>query len=92
MIKAYILHCALRAFIVLIRVVVATMQLQGESTWDILGEDCELIYTPGHTAGSISLLHKDSSAVFTGDHLAWSGRLNRLSIMRCAKMPSLHRE
>ena len=36
----------------------------------------------GHTAGCITLLYTPDQALFTGDHLAWSSRLERLSIMR----------
>ncbi len=34
----------------------------------------------GHTAGSISLLHRPSGSLLTGDHLMWSAGMGRLSI------------
>ena len=61
---------------------VCMLQLSGEGPWGVLGDDCTVVFTPGHTAGCISLLHKPSRALMTGDHLAWSGSLQRLSIMR----------
>jgi glyoxylase-like metal-dependent hydrolase (beta-lactamase superfamily II) len=45
---------------------------------DDLG-DLEIIFTPGHTAGCISLLYRPDRALFTGDHLAYSRRLGRLT-------------
>lgn len=45
-------------------------------------DDVELLFTPGHTAGCISILYKPENVLFTGDHLAWSARLNRLTIFR----------
>ena len=44
--------------------------------------DVEVVFTPGHTAGCISLLYRPTRALFTGDHLAWSHRLGRLTIFR----------
>ncbi len=48
------------------------IKLEGEGPWDILGEDLEIIHTPGHTFGHCVLLHKPSKALFSGDHLAFS--------------------
>lgn len=59
----------------------AEWQLEGEGPW-ALGDDVELIFTPGHTAGCVSLLSKPDRALFTGDHLAYSQRLGRLTIFR----------
>jgi glyoxylase-like metal-dependent hydrolase (beta-lactamase superfamily II) len=61
----------------------AEWQLEGEGPWE-LGDDVQLIFTPGHTAGCVSLLYRPDRALFTGDHLAYSYRLGRLTIFRCA--------
>ncbi len=45
-------------------------------------DDVLLVSTPGHTAGCLSLLYRPDAALFTGDHLAWSHRLQRLTIFR----------
>jgi glyoxylase-like metal-dependent hydrolase (beta-lactamase superfamily II)/ferredoxin len=42
-----------------------------------LDEDLLVIPTPGHTAGSACLLYRDRW-LFTGDHLAWSERLQHV--------------
>jgi glyoxylase-like metal-dependent hydrolase (beta-lactamase superfamily II)/ferredoxin len=42
-----------------------------------LAEDLLLIPTPGHTAGSMCLLHREF--LFTGDHLWWNPEKQRLS-------------
>lgn len=42
----------------------------------------QLLFTPGHTRGCVSLLHRPSRALFSGDTLAWSARLGRLTIFR----------
>ncbi|XP_020246777.1 uncharacterized protein LOC109824561 [Asparagus officinalis] len=46
-------------------------KLHGDGPWSI-GTDFELIYTPGHSAGSVSLYYKPLKVVFTGDHFAKS--------------------
>lgn len=46
------------------------------------GDDVQLVFTPGHTAGCVSLLYLPDQALFSGDHLAWSHRLQRLTIFR----------
>jgi glyoxylase-like metal-dependent hydrolase (beta-lactamase superfamily II)/ferredoxin len=56
-------------------------KLQGCGPWT-LDEEVELIHTPGHTAGCVSLLYKPHKALFTGDHLAYSSRQEGLSIFR----------
>eukprot|EP00210_Caulerpa_lentillifera_P008013 g7652.t1 len=60
------------------------IQLDGNGPWSVgLNEDkneLEIIYTPGHTKGSICLLHKPSSTIFTGDHFAYSGVIEGLSV------------
>ena len=45
--------------------------------------DVQLVFTPGHTAGCVSLLFRpDGGVLFSGDHLAFSQRLGRLTIFR----------
>ncbi len=48
-----------------------------------LGRDLTIIPTPGHTQGSMCLLH-GSKYLFTGDHLAHSARLGHLYAFRSA--------
>ncbi|OLP19867.1 MBL fold metallo-hydrolase [Leptolyngbya sp. 'hensonii'] len=48
-----------------------------------LASDLQIIPTPGHTRGHTVLLHRDRF-LFTGDHLAWSTRLNHLYAFRDA--------
>ncbi|KAL8129658.1 hypothetical protein V2J09_018813 [Rumex salicifolius] len=52
-------------------------KLEGEGPWKLY-DDVELIFTPGHTEASVSLLHKTSKVLFTGDHLLCQD--NKLSI------------
>eukprot|EP00210_Caulerpa_lentillifera_P005449 g5211.t1 len=60
------------------------IQLEGEGPWTVGpngdSNEMEIISTPGHTDGSLCLLHKPSQTMFTGDHFAYSGRMGRLSI------------
>lgn len=42
-----------------------------------IDDDLTVIPLPGHTRGSAALLYRDT-ALFTGDHLWWSDRLERL--------------
>ncbi|GAQ88104.1 metallo-beta-lactamase family protein [Klebsormidium nitens] len=56
-------------------------KLEGSGPWT-LDEEVELIHTPGHTAGCVSLFYKPHKALFTGDHLAYSRRQEGLSIFR----------
>ncbi|KAI6669487.1 hypothetical protein NL676_004372 [Syzygium grande] len=44
------------------------IKLEGRGPWN-LGQDIELIHTPGHTEGSVCLLYKPLEVIFTGDHL-----------------------
>lgn len=55
------------------------LQLSNEDFPYMLGEECELLHVPGHTKGSIALLHRPSKNLFTGDHLCWSQRRNGLT-------------
>ncbi|PJZ58776.1 MBL fold metallo-hydrolase [Leptospira barantonii] len=54
--------------------------LTGESIFE-LDEDVKIIPTPGHTKGHAVLLHKDRF-LFTGDHLAYDPRKERLIAFR----------
>lgn len=58
--------------------------LEGEGPWALPdgGGDVQLVFTPGHTAGCVSLLYRPDKALLTGDHLAWSHRMQRLTIFR----------
>lgn len=47
------------------------IKLEGQGPWS-LNPDVDLIFTPGHTEGSVSLSYKPLKALFTGDHLAAS--------------------
>ncbi|KAH7432987.1 hypothetical protein KP509_07G049500 [Ceratopteris richardii] len=50
------------------------IKLEGSGPWDFLGPDIDLIFTPGHTEGSVCLHLKPLKVLFTGDHLANSGK------------------
>eukprot|EP00435_Cladocopium_sp_Y103_P067302 s350_g29.t2 len=57
-------------------------QLEGDGPWT-LAEGVRVVHTPGHSLGSICLLLASrvtggDPAIFTGDHLAFNGRLGRL--------------
>ena len=66
--------------------------LEGEGPWRLDGkpsssssgssddDDVQLVFTPGHTAGCVSLLFRPDHSLLTGDHLAWSQRLQRLTL------------
>lgn len=49
------------------------LKLEGGGIWNP-SSDVQIIHTPGHTAGSLSILvrTKKDVVVFTGDHLAYS--------------------
>ena len=61
-------------------------ELRGAGPWPLVeaagGAEAEIIATPGHTAGSCSLLHRPSGVLFTGDHLAWDAGRGRLEAHR----------
>jgi len=44
------------------------IKLEGNGPWN-LGRDIELVYTPGHSEGSVCLFYKPLKTLFTGDHL-----------------------
>uniref|UniRef100_A0A7S1TXG1 Metallo-beta-lactamase domain-containing protein n=3 Tax=Phaeomonas parva TaxID=124430 RepID=A0A7S1TXG1_9STRA len=57
-------------------------QLTGDGPWE-LAPGVKVVHTPGHSAGSITLILSGSvtggdGVAFTGDHLALSARLGRL--------------
>eukprot|EP01023_Acetabularia_acetabulum_P012973 TRINITY_DN16148_c0_g2_i2.p1 TRINITY_DN16148_c0_g2~~TRINITY_DN16148_c0_g2_i2.p1 ORF type:complete len:350 (+),score=58.04 TRINITY_DN16148_c0_g2_i2:147-1196(+) len=60
----------------------AEILLEGEGPWslDDAYPHLKIIHTPGHTQGSIVLYHDLERVLFTGDHLAMSGHLERLTI------------
>lgn len=41
-----------------------------------------IFHVPGHTKGSICLLHEPSKSLFSGDHIAFSSRVNELVAFR----------
>ena len=47
-----------------------------------LDSDLTIIPQPGHSAGHTVLLYKGNKYLFTGDHLAWSARLEQLYAFR----------
>ncbi|KAI4357034.1 hypothetical protein L6164_001009 [Bauhinia variegata] len=57
------------------------IKLEGTGPWS-LGEDVQLIHTPGHTEGSVCLFYKPLKILFTGDHIAMreSGKLTMLEM------------
>lgn len=62
------------------------VKLQGDGPWLLPdgSDDVELIFTPGHTRGCVSLLYRPDRALFTGDHLAWSISREGLNVFRDA--------
>lgn len=52
------------------------IQLRGNEPFE-LADDLKIIPVPGHTQGHTVLLYQ-GKYLFTGDHLAWSARLNQL--------------
>ncbi len=52
------------------------LQLDGSDVF-ALAPDLKILPVPGHTKGHTVLLYNDQY-LFTGDHLAWSNRLNQL--------------
>ncbi|KAL3692650.1 hypothetical protein R1sor_006301 [Riccia sorocarpa] len=47
------------------------VKLEGTGPWN-LGDDVELIFTPGHTRGHVCLFLKDRKVMFAGDHVSAS--------------------
>lgn len=59
-----------------------SIEVQPEGDLEI-DEDLRMIWTPGHTKGHAVFLYRDRF-LFTGDHLAWDERRNRLYAFRSA--------
>jgi glyoxylase-like metal-dependent hydrolase (beta-lactamase superfamily II) len=64
-------------------------QLQGSGPWNLSGDTFSeqeldngviILHTPGHSKGCVTLWHEATKTMFTGDHIAYSGRLNRLTL------------
>ena len=55
-------------------------------------DDAQLVFTPGHTSGCVSLLYRPAQALFSGDHLGWSHRLQRLTIFRAMNWHSVEQQ
>jgi len=51
--------------------------LTGTGDWS-LAEGVTAVHVPGHSRGHLAFLFDDSKVLFTGDHLAYSGRLDRV--------------
>ncbi|EMS56937.1 hypothetical protein TRIUR3_28013 [Triticum urartu] len=64
-------------------------KLTGSGPWNI-GNDFELIHTPGHTEGSVCLLYKPLKALFTGDHVAKSEYSDELNLFRMYSKQSVN--
>lgn len=65
------------------------IQLIGEGPWNLAGETIDkqtldggvqIVHVPGHTDGSIAMWHSSTKVMFTGDHLGWSERIERVSM------------
>ena len=52
-------------------------QIKGDHEFDINGHVFKVIYTPGHTIGSISLFNEDSGILFSGDTIFANGGIGR---------------
>lgn len=50
------------------------VQLADEQLPFSLTEGCEILHVPGHTEGSLALLHRPTESIFTGDHLSYYAR------------------
>lgn len=74
------------------------MKLEGRGPWALHGgaaapdSDVALLFTPGHTRGCVSLLFRPDRALFTGDHLAYSARLDRLTIFQAYNWHSVEQQ
>lgn len=55
----------------------ADFDLAKTKNLDILGEEIEIIQTPGHTPGSICLLNKKEKFLFSGDTIFANGNIGR---------------
>ncbi|KAJ1692486.1 hypothetical protein LUZ63_009184 [Rhynchospora breviuscula] len=70
------------------RIADAERNLNGDGPWTI-GSDFELVYSPGHTEGSVCLYYKQMKIIFAGDHLDRSGETVRLQLYGVKKLSDL---
>lgn len=55
----------------------ADVDLANKDSIELIGENFQIIQTPGHTPGSICLLHKESKNLFSGDTIFAHGDVGR---------------
>jgi len=68
--------------------------LRGEGPWRLPdgGDDVLLVLTPGHTAGSITLLYEPEQAALVGDHLDASPPANEFGVVPPPAPPSARQD
>lgn len=55
----------------------ADFDLDNQDEINLIGENFKIIHTPGHTPGSICLLHQKSKTLFSGDTIFAEGNIGR---------------
>jgi len=55
----------------------ADFDLENQNEIDLIGENFKILHTPGHTPGSICLLHEKSKTLFSGDTIFAEGNIGR---------------
>lgn len=55
--------------------------LKGDETIDLGDVELKVIYTPGHSIGSIALYHKPSKSLFSGDTIFCDGGIGRWDLI-----------
>lgn len=55
----------------------ANFDLANKNEIELIGQKFQIIQTPGHTPGSICLLHKKSKTLFSGDTIFAEGNIGR---------------
>lgn len=55
----------------------ANFDLAKKEQIELIGENFIIVHTPGHTPGSICLLHKNSRSLFSGDTIFANGDIGR---------------
>lgn len=55
----------------------ADFDLENQDKINLIGENFKIIHTPGHTPGSICLLHEESKTLFSGDTIFADGNVGR---------------
>ncbi len=55
----------------------ADFNLENQNQIELIGENFQIIYTPGHTPGSICLLHVQNKILFSGDTIFAEGNIGR---------------